>query len=144
MAAGIELPDTGEPWEELRIADFSGCQEALKTRTSTKMREFIEWLMQTNARERPTIDQVLKHPELASKKSVSSSQDNNNAKGILFDYVQELQRRREEQEENYDSNDDPIYDDDILQHQQEEGDQTPHSLLPPTSPLPSPSPLLHQ
>ena len=140
MAAGIELPDTGEPWEELRIADFSGCQEALNTKTSTKMREFIEWLMQTNARERPTIDQVLKHPELASKKS----QDNNDTKGILFDYVQELQQRRRGQEENYDSNHDHVYDDDILQQQEEEGDQTPHSLLSPTSPLPSPSPLLRQ
>ncbi|KAI7848467.1 kinase-like domain-containing protein [Circinella umbellata] len=140
MAAGIELPDTGEPWEELRIADFSGCEEALNTKTSTKMREFIEWLMQTNAKERPTIDQVLKHPELASKKLISSSQENN-TKGILFDYIQELQQRRIEQEEKYDNDEPILFDNDILQ---EEGDQTPHLLLPPPSPLPSSSPLCHQ
>ncbi|KAI8137343.1 kinase-like domain-containing protein [Fennellomyces sp. T-0311] len=78
MAAGIVLPETGEPWEQLRLADFSGCEEAL-AKTSTKMRSFIEWLMHINSRERPTIDQVLAHPELASRRS---------SRGVLYDYVQ--------------------------------------------------------
>ncbi|KAI9496484.1 kinase-like domain-containing protein [Zychaea mexicana] len=91
MATGIVLPDTGEPWEELRLADFSGCEEAL-AKTSRKMRDFIEWLMQINSRERPTIDQVLAHPELASRVAKEEDDDirGSNNKGILFEYVQQV------------------------------------------------------
>ncbi|KAI9261548.1 kinase-like domain-containing protein [Phascolomyces articulosus] len=134
MAAGIVLPGTGEAWEELRIADFSGCEEAL-AKTSLKMREFIEWLMQTNAQERPTIDQVLNHPELVSRKSIKSSSQVE--EGILYDYVQELKQRKEEHV--FDSQDE----NDLLDENVDgEMEQPPSSLLPPSSPLPSP--LHHQ
>ncbi|KAI9320201.1 kinase-like domain-containing protein [Dichotomocladium elegans] len=84
MATGKKLPDMGEPWEQLRLADYSDCEQELASK-STEMQDFIKWLLEMNWRERPTIDQVLEHPQIRKQKD--QQQDDH---GVLYDYVQIL------------------------------------------------------
>ncbi|KAI7900086.1 kinase-like domain-containing protein [Cokeromyces recurvatus] len=61
LSTGIILPDADETWELLRIGDFSKQKKAL-SKVSLEMSEMIEWLLTTEAKERPTIKDIMSHP----------------------------------------------------------------------------------
>lgn len=96
MAAAIELPGTGESWEQLRLGDFSDYEEAL-ARTSSDMQDLVKWLLSANSKERPTVDQILAHPRVVPRPNVEEGQ------GVLFDYVQHLETIRADESSQRDN-----------------------------------------
>lgn len=82
LATGIVLPGTGESWEMLRLGDFSKQKGAL-SRLSLEMSEMIEWLLTTEAKERPTAHDIMQHPSFINVQSAALEE------GTLLSYVQE-------------------------------------------------------
>ncbi|KAK4511038.1 ER-derived vesicles protein erv46 [Mucor velutinosus] len=82
LATGIVLPGTGESWEMLRLGDFSKQKEAL-SKLSLEMSEMIEWLLTTEAKERPTAHDIMQHPSFIKVQSTALEE------GTLLSYVQE-------------------------------------------------------
>lgn len=95
MAAGIVLPDTGEPWEQLRVGDFSGCADALSNATP-EMQQLTEWLLETSWRDRPTISEILAHEKLVSIAETRKNDEGGALKGHAVPCVesQSLSMRR--------------------------------------------------
>ncbi|ORY93138.1 kinase-like domain-containing protein [Syncephalastrum racemosum] len=90
LAAGIELPETGESWESLRLGDFSEILPALK-KTSVVMQQFVLWLLDPNENKRPTVDQVLKHRLLLQALKLKVT-----GRGALYEQVQKKKDEIEE------------------------------------------------
>lgn len=63
LSTGVRLPGTGESWEMLRVGDFSKYHRQL-SRLPPNMTKMIEWLLTTEARYRPKIDDILNHPTI--------------------------------------------------------------------------------
>ncbi|KAI8639129.1 kinase-like domain-containing protein [Parasitella parasitica] len=68
LATGVVLPGTGESWEMLRLGDFSQQKSAL-SKLSLEMSEMIEWLLTTEAKERPTVKDIMSHPSFTHVQS---------------------------------------------------------------------------
>lgn len=82
LATGVVLPGTGESWEMLRLGDFSK-QKGVLSKLSLEMSEMIEWLLTTEAKERPTVQDIMQHPSFVNAQS-AALQD-----GPLLSYVQQ-------------------------------------------------------
>ena len=82
LATGIVLPGTGESWEMLRLGDFSKQKGAL-AKLSLEMSEMIEWLLTTEAKERPTAHDIMQHPSFINAQSSAALEQ-----GTLLSYVQ--------------------------------------------------------
>ncbi|KAI8085773.1 kinase-like domain-containing protein [Gilbertella persicaria] len=82
LATGIVLPGTGESWEMLRVGDFSK-QKSAMLRLTPFMREMIEWLLTTESRDRPTVQDIIRHPSFQAIQIHT---------GALHDYVEELSK----------------------------------------------------
>lgn len=82
LATGIVLPGTGESWEMLRLGDFSK-QKAALSKLSLEMSEMIEWLLTTEAKERPTAHDIMQHPFFIHVQSAALEH------ATLASYVQE-------------------------------------------------------
>ncbi|KAJ8659929.1 hypothetical protein O0I10_004522 [Lichtheimia ornata] len=84
LSTRIELPDTGELWEQSRLGDFS-CWSQDLSRTSNDIQAFIRWLLTADWQKRPTISQVLQHQQVVEAKT----NNKNGSQGILYDYAQQ-------------------------------------------------------
>lgn len=69
LATGIVLPGTGESWEMLRLGDFSKQKFAL-SKLSLEMSEMIEWLLTTEAKDRPAVKDIISHPSFTNIQSI--------------------------------------------------------------------------
>ncbi|CEP13264.1 hypothetical protein [Parasitella parasitica] len=74
LATGVELPGTGESWEMLRLGDFSKQKLAL-SKLSLEMSEMIEWLLTTEAKERPTVKDIMSHPSFTHVQSTQQDME---------------------------------------------------------------------
>lgn len=84
LSTRIELPDTGELWEQSRLGDFS-CWSQDLSRTSNDIQAFIRWLLTADWQKRPTISQVLQHQQVVEAKA----NNKNGSQGVLYDYAQQ-------------------------------------------------------
>lgn len=80
MATLIELPDTGERWELLRLGDLSDYEQDLE-HVSSDLRALVLQLLSSDSNERPTVDEILAHPRVCPR--LESGEE----KGALFDFV---------------------------------------------------------
>ncbi|KAI7884867.1 kinase-like protein [Lichtheimia hyalospora FSU 10163] len=83
LSTQVELPDTGELWEQSRLGDFS-CWSQDLSKTSNDIQVFIRWLLTADWQKRPTISQILQHKQL-----VEAKVNKNEFQGVLYDYAQQ-------------------------------------------------------
>ncbi|KAI8992627.1 kinase-like domain-containing protein [Pilobolus umbonatus] len=88
LATGLVLPETDEPWESLRLGDFSN-QDAALSRLSPDLEKLIRWLLITDSADRPTVHDIIKSSYF---KSIETSDANEIGTADIMKYVNEVRR----------------------------------------------------
>ncbi|KAI8360920.1 kinase-like domain-containing protein [Choanephora cucurbitarum] len=107
LATGIVLPGTGESWEMLRVGDFSK-QKTAMSKLSSKMGQMIEWLLTTESKDRPTVNEIIHHPAFVHIQAIQEQEQT----GALNTYVQEMDQLRAErtkQEQHFFSAEEQVF-----------------------------------